>query len=66
MVSHGTYPTTLLTVIAGLVPAIHAFDCNNRSAPHGRFRERTFDSLPRRTAWMAGTSPAMTLRRSVS
>jgi hypothetical protein len=37
--------------MAGLVPAIHA-------AP----LPKTFDAGDRITAWMAGTSPAMTVR----
>jgi hypothetical protein len=41
----------VLAVMAGLVPAIHA-------AP----LPKTFDAGDRITAWMAGTSPAMTVR----
>jgi len=51
--------TMALTVMAGLVPAIHVVQWRRRSGSEHAQPE----SSPRqesRTAWMAGTSPAMT------
>jgi len=48
-----------LFVIAGLVPVIHAVEVAKFSTHHTR-AVRILPSQSGSTAWMAGTSPAMT------